>query len=211
MRERLPFGWKGLDTLTLLEAGVTRRSDGGVVVPYRLADDSTFRCKVFPRRGGSYWGPGEGLIPFSVERVAPMGDRGSRLLWVAEGESDALCLHEHVARWRGYPVDVIGLRGAGSWRPEWEQHAAGYRGVYVFPDSDPAGERMARAVTASVRSAVVAYLPPGEDVRGLLQRLGPDALDQHIIEAERVALLFAAITLNPTVATATRWLREVVL
>lgn len=211
MTASFTFGWKGLDTLTLLLAGVYQRSDGCVVVPYRLPGGAVFREKLFPPGGRSYWAPGQGLLPFGLEQLAQPGQRDRRLLWLAEGESDALALREHYASWRSYPVDVLGLPGAGTWRREWAQHVAGYQGVYVFPDGDSAGERMAAAITDSVRWAVVAYLPAGADVRGVVQRQGADELDQHIIDAERVALLYAAITLNPTVERAQRWLREVTL
>jgi DNA primase len=195
----------------LLNAGVRWRGDGAVVVPYRRPDRTTFRCKVFPASGGSYWGPGEGLLPFGLEQLRQPPERDGRLLWIAEGESDCLALRENYAAWRDYPVDALGLPGAGTWRAEWARHLAGYRGVYVFPDGDQAGERMATAITASVRWAVVTYLPAGEDVRGLVQSRGPGELDRHIVEAERVALLYAALVLNPTVARAKAWLAEVVL
>jgi hypothetical protein len=212
MTSRLPLDWKQIDSVTLLEAGGERRGDGVVCVPYRLMDGSTFRSKLFPYGGGSYWGPGEGLTPFGLERLpAAATGRIKRLIWMAEGESDALCLREHYAAWRGYPVDVLGLPGAGSWRDEWARYATGYKGVYVFPDADPAGERMAAAVTASVRWAVVVYLPAGDDVRALVQRDGPDALDEQIVEAERVAILYAAIRLHLTLDAARRWLRTVTL
>ena len=212
MISRLPLGWKGLDALVLLAAGVWQDARGLVHVPYRLPDGTAWREKIHRRGGGSYLGPGgEGVLPYGLEQVARPTDRWRRLLWLAEGESDVLCLREHYAAWRGYPVDVLGLPGAGTWRAEWARYAAGYMGVHIFPDADPAGERMAAAITSSVRWAAVSYLPPGEDVRGLVQRQGPAELDRHIIEAERVALLFAAIRLNASPAAARQWLRGVTL
>src|SRR4051812_45526603 len=65
----VPFGWKNLDTLVLFEAGCYAHSDGTIRVPYRLADGSTFREKIVGTTR-SWWGPGNGLIPFGLERVA---------------------------------------------------------------------------------------------------------------------------------------------
>ena len=52
---------------------------------------------------------------------------------------------------------------------------------------------MAAAVTRQVRRGSSSYLPAGDDVRALIQRDGPDALDQRIVDAERVALLVLAM------------------
>jgi hypothetical protein len=205
----VPLDWKGLGAVVLWEAGVRRDERGLVRVPYRLAGGTVHNEKVFGRERSWWATTGLPLIPFGLERIPDIPERRQRLLWIAEGESDALCLREHYAGWRGRPVIVLGVPGAGSWREEWAAYTLGWHARYVFPDADRAGERMARRVTE--RGGIVVWLPPGEDVREVVQRDGPEALDHHIIEAERVALLLAAMIHADTLDGARRWLREVAL
>jgi hypothetical protein len=205
---QIALGWKGIDAIVLAEAGVKRRPDGTVEVPYRLADGSTSRVKLFPPGGGSYWAPGEGLIPFGLERLAQPGRRDQRRLWIAEGESDALCLREHYAQWRGKPVDVIGLPGAATWRGEWAAHARGYASVACFADGDEAGERMADMITASITGTIRVRLPASRDVRDLLQSEGADAVDVLIVSGEADKVLWAGMCLCRTLPELERFLSE---
>lgn len=208
-RRTVPLDWKGLGAVGLWEAGVYRDDRGLVRVPYRLPGGALHNEKVFGD-GRSWWATtGLPLVPFGLECMAEPAGRERRLVWLAEGESDALCLREHCASWRDRRVDVLGLPGASTWRMAWARYVQGYEGAYVFPDRDPAGERMARAVAASVSWGIVVWLAPGDDVRGLVQRDGPDALDAHILAAEREALLLAAMRFNDTLEGTRRWLRAV--
>jgi hypothetical protein len=201
--------WKGLCGVTLLEAGVERRADGVVRVPYRDATRAEHNAKLFTPDGRSWWEQrGLPMIPFGVEQIAPPGQRDRRQVWIAEGESDALCLREHYAEWRGLSVDVIGLPGAGTWRADWAQHLDGYAAAYCFPDGDPAGERMADTVTSAVRWAIRVRLPADRDVRDLLQVDGPTALDESIMAGEAAAVLMAGMRLNRTLPELERWLAE---
>jgi hypothetical protein len=205
--------WKGIAAVTLLDAGVTRSSSGVVRVPYRDSVGAESNAKLFALDGRSWWERrGLGVTPFGLELVAPTDQRAERQLWIAEGESDALCLREHYAEWRGLPVDVIGLPGAGTWRSEWRCHLDRYAAAVCFPDGDQAGERMADAITSCTPWAIRVRLPEGRDVRDVLQHDGgADVFDRHIMDAEAIAILVAGMRLSPTLGDLGRFLSEVEL
>jgi hypothetical protein len=202
-------GWKGLDTVELLDAGVTHRSDGVVRVPYRDETGTVLNSKLFGRRGSWWEQRGLGVMPFGLERITQLEQRCRRQIWIAEGESDALALREHYAEWRGLPVDVIGLPGAGTWREEWARHLTGYAASCCFPDGDQAGERMADRITTAVGWAIRVRLPAGRDVRDVLQHDGPEALNRFITRAEECAVLLAGMRLCSTLPALQQFLSEV--
>ncbi len=209
---RVAIGWKGLDSIVLAEAGVEQLGDGLVRVPYRDASGAAWNHKVFAPSGRSWWQEsGMGLLPFGLERVARPEHRDKRLLWIAEGESDALALRGEYAAWRNLPVDVIGLPGAGTWRDEWRKHVGGYRGVFVFPDGDGAGERMADRIADTVRHVIRVRLPAGRDVRSVLQEDGADALDEYLIRGEATLIMLAGLRLCRTPDELERFISEVEL
>jgi hypothetical protein len=204
--------WKGIDAVTLLDAGVTRSSSGVVRVPYRDSMGDESNAKLFAPDGRSWWERcGLGVLPFGLELIAPTADRGERQVWIAEGESDALALRQEYAAWRGLPVDVIGLPGAGTWRDEWRCHLDGYAAAFCFPDGDQAGERMADAITSCIPWAIRVRLPAGRDVRDVIQRDGADEFDRYIMDAEAIAVLVAGMRLSPTLGDLGRFLSEVEL
>lgn len=204
-------GWKGIDAATLADAGVTRRGDGLVEIPYRLPGGAVHNVRMVSPSGRQWWRDrGLPLLPFGLESTWRIpADRGGRDVWMAEGESDALDLRSEYSEWRGHGVDVLGLPGAATWRPEWATHIAGYAGAYLFPDADRAGERMVAAVTKSVPWVVVVRLPEGRDVRDVLQADGTDKFDELIVQAEGVSLMLTAFTFCPTIAATREFLAEV--
>jgi hypothetical protein len=169
---KIPFGWKGSCTSTLLDAGVYLDLDGRVRVPYRLVDGSTFREKIFTARG-SYWGPGNGIVPFGLEALAPREQRQGCSILIAEGESDALAIRGAICGWRCDRLDVLSIPGAGTWREAWEEHIRGYLRVYVVADGDAAGRAMVDRIRGAVPVGVRPLaMPPGEDSRSIIQSLG---------------------------------------
>jgi len=102
--------WKGIGALTLLKAGVTRDRRGQVRIPYRYADGTTVKAKVFARNGQTWWSRiGVESIPLGLERLAIGDARSSRTLIIAEGESDTLAIRDALAvDHDGQPIDVIG-------------------------------------------------------------------------------------------------------
>jgi hypothetical protein len=207
----VPVGWKGLDTLVLAEAGVELLAGGLVAVPYRDVTGCAWNRKVFAPGGRSWWEEsGVGLLaPFGLERVADPARRSRRQLWIAEGESDCLALREHYAEWRNLPVDAIALPGSGTWRSEWRRHVTGYAAVYVFPDGDGAGDRMARRIAESVPWMIRVVMPPGSDVRAVLQGDGVDALDECIVSGEMAAVMLAGMRKCSSIADLEQFLAEV--
>lgn len=209
-QQQVAVGWKGLAAGVLLDAGITRSPDWTVRIPYRDATGAERNAKIVTPSGKTWWETkGVDLLPYGVERLAQPGQRDTRLLWIAEGESDALALREHYAGWRRHPVDVLGLPGAGTWRHDWRVHVAGYRGVYCFPDGDEAGTRMAEAIAASAPWVFRVFVAAGEDVRGVLQGSGgPERLDEYLIRAEAAAIYHAGMVLHPTLDGFELFLRE---
>src|SRR3954470_13704955 len=96
--ELIAVGWKGLAAGVLLDAGVTRSPDWTVRIPYRDATGAERNAKIVTPSGKSWWEQkGVDMLPFGVERPAQPGQRDTRLLWIAEGESDALALRDEYA------------------------------------------------------------------------------------------------------------------
>lgn len=191
--------WKGLSPAVLDEAGVSER-DGLVRVPYRLPDGSVQLTRVFARSGRCWWEPsGRELIPFGVEMLPHSSLLARRTaVLVCEGESDTLAAREAFAFYADDIADAyvaIGLPGAGTWRRPWRAYLEPHPLVYLCPDGDEAGRRMARAVLADVPWARGVHLPEDEDVRNLLQRDGARALDPLLDAADAGAQLDAALKL----------------
>lgn len=199
MSAQLAVDWKQLDSLTLLEAGVTRREDGTVVVPYRRPDGTTVREKLFPPRGRSYWGPGLGIIPFGLEQLAEStAERDRRNVMVCEGESDALAVRGALAVWRGDPLDVIAVPGASTWRAEWATHTRGCLRLYAAADGDAAGRAMADRILGDVPGLRLVRMPEGEDARSVIHQRGVDVFCQLLAGADLAACQALAFRLAAT-------------
>ncbi len=119
---------------------------------------------------------------------------------LAEGESDCLSLRGEIAEWRGQPLDVLGLPGAATWRPEWARYLRRYTAVYLFPDGDEAGARLAHNVSRDVPHVIRVQIPAGLDVRDVIERAGGDQIEELIVDAEAAAIAHAAIKASPTLA-----------
>lgn len=185
--------WKGLPSWVLADAGVWLEG-GLVVVPYRTSAGELYADRVIAGSGRRWWSPGDGrpVIPFGLDRLERLAFRRYRALAICEGESDALALS---AAFKGDGVDVLGVPGAGTWKPEWAVHAVGYSAVYVAGDGDAAGRTLDAAVYRDVPGSMSLRLPDGADVRALLQADGPDAVLELIRQADwqqRVGLAFTA-------------------
>jgi|GEM_PF-3127340 len=159
--------WKGLPLWVLADAGV-RFEDGLVVIPYRTAPGELYAERVIAQDGRRWWRPGDGrpVIPFGLDRLERPAFRQYRALAICEGESDGLAFS---AAFAGDGVDVLGVPGAGTWKPEWAMHTAGYAAVYVAGDGDDAGRMLDAVVYRDVPGAMLLRLPDGADLRALLQ------------------------------------------
>jgi DNA primase len=129
------------------------------------------------------------LIPWGLETLHDVRDR--RAIVVTEGESDCLSVRATIAAIEPSTelegVDVIALPGSKTWHAEWVEYLAGYATVYIAADGDQAGREMTAAILADYPSARPVLLPEGIDCRELLQRYGPDALDDYFVAADRKA------------------------
>ena len=120
------------------------------------------------------------LLPFGLEtRTDPPHDRG---LLIAEGESDALALRPHFH----FAYDVVGIPGAHTWRAEWARYCEPYAIGYVLGDGDEAGRAFSAAVEGDVPQIRGVAVPDDDDVRSLIQREGPGAIDWLLDEADRL-------------------------
>jgi hypothetical protein len=203
--------WKGLAAWVLAEAGVEERG-GLVCIPYRRLDGDVHNWRVFTAAGRCWWSEaGKGLIPFGLERLprSRLLCRRTGLL-LCEGESDALaCRQALAAFYADDHVDeyvVLGLPGSRTWRRQWRRYLEPFPLVYLLPDGDEAGRRMAAAVLADVPWARLVRLQDGDDCRSLLQREGPRSLDRYFDAADRVAHLDAAFRLASSIEEAERLL-----
>jgi DNA primase len=177
--------WKGINRWELERAGVARRADGVVEVPYRYPDGSTYATKQFATRRSWWTGvdPEVGLIPFGLETLARATAARSLAILVCEGESDTLAARQHL----GGAFDVIGAPGSGTWKPEWAEWVAPYGFVYALGDGDDAGHTFSWRVLRDVEHTRVVAIPAGEDVRHLLQTRGRRALETLIARADAEA------------------------
>jgi hypothetical protein len=198
-------GWKGL-RLDVLQAAGVEHERGTVRVPYRDLAGRELYCKRFGSNGRSWYEPaGIELVPFGLETLPPVGSRWPRysVLLLCEGESDALCVRDVLARERA-DVLAIALPGAGSWRDSWRSYVEPFPRVYVLGDGDEPGRRMNYRVRSAVPWASPVWLPEGSDVRSLLQA-DADALWPFLARADEDARLGTALALSPDLGTM-RWL-----
>jgi 5S rRNA maturation endonuclease (ribonuclease M5) len=196
---RVPWGYKGLPDVVLIDAGV--RIDGRTItIPYRSPGGAVHNRRVIDEAGQWWQTRGLSLILFGLELVPEVETRKHRQLWICEGESCTLALRGEIAEWRGLPVDTIGVPGATTWRSEWAHYLHEYAAVYLFPDGDEAGNRLAQNVTRDVPHVIRVHLPAGLDVRDVIQRDGGDRLEELIVEAETAAFAFAAFRASDTLA-----------
>jgi len=193
--------WKGISGQVLAAAGIHADEAGRTIVPYRKTDGTDAFVKVFAPDGRTwYWPAGVELIPYGLETLPPPCTGRYRAALVAEGESDFLALWEAFQLRedaRAIAYHVIGLPGAGTWRPEWRVFLAPFHLVYLLGDGDRPGRAMNRAVRRDVPWARPVELPDGEDARSLLQAGGIEALLIYLNLADANARIAAALDLSP--------------
>ncbi len=194
-----PLTWKGIGRVTLSLAGVTARH-GRVRIPYRLANGAEHNARLIG--GPRCWWERRGLelVPFGLEQLPSAARAARSVLFIAEGESDALMIRDQVGEHDGRTTYAIGLPGAGTWRAEWVSLAARFERVYLVPDADAAGERMARMVLDDVDWARRVCLPTGEDARSVVRAYGVGRFCSFIDQADQDAALWDAIRTADTLA-----------
>ena len=93
---------------------------------------------------------------------------------ICEGELDAVILAQ-------LGLDAVAMPGADTWRPHHKRMLAGFSRVWVWSDPDEAGQKLANAITQSLRQAKVVRLRDG-DVSDNHLKYGGDALLELIKE-----------------------------
>lgn len=100
-------------------------------------------------------------------------ERAEQLGYIAitEGEFDAMILTAECG------IPAVGVPGVDTWKahPEWPLLFDGFTKVYMFPDQDEAGEKLARRIEADLESAVIINLP-GKDVNESFLEYGADLI-----------------------------------
>jgi DNA-binding transcriptional ArsR family regulator len=178
---------KKLEPFYLDALGVqnSRRSGGGVEIPYYYAEDDA-PCAVRYRVSMSgpkrfLWRKGDKPALYGLWMLRHWRDTSGhavRLLLV-EGESDAQTL------WR-YGFPALGIPGASSWQGEWAAHLEGFE-VYLWLEPDEAAKRLLASVAESLPEVRVIQAPSGrkdisechvagDDVPTLVQTLMAAAL-----------------------------------
>lgn len=197
--------WKGISYLVLEQAGFEFVGDL-VALPYRQPDGTVHNRRIIAPSGRCWWeATGLEVIPFGLETLPPESEAREWALLLTEGESDALATREHFA---GVTADspvrgwcVLGMPGAGTWRPAWRRWLAPFPLVYLLGDGDEAGRNLNARVKRDAPWARSLWLPEGEDVRSILQKHGAAALDPLFARADEDARLWASFMLAPDVET----------
>jgi hypothetical protein len=190
--------WKGLSFATLIEAGIT--TDGTIVrVPYRTSATREWNAKLHVR-GRSWWEQaGRPLLPFGLETLPVSSCAAGCMVFVCEGESDALAIREHFGSIDDQATYALGIPGAGTWRREWRRYVAPFPLVYVCPDGDEAGRRFARRVLTDVPWARTVPIPLREDTRSVIQSYGVEEFVRLIDRADEMARLTGTFLMAETV------------
>jgi hypothetical protein len=130
---------KRLPVAFLRELGVEDLPGGGVAIPYRDVDGADLYRRERDRPGGPRFRQPAGvrLRPYGLDRL----DAARRVghAYLTEGESDTWALWHH-----GLPA--LGLPGSNTAKVLETEYLAGLDTLYLLPDADQAGERMAEGV-----------------------------------------------------------------
>ena len=157
--------WKFLPQWVLDDAGIETMG-GTTEIPYFAESGVLHNTRVINYWGKQYWAEtGRGLIPYGLQWLASLEDAAARSLFLCEGESDALALRTL----REPGMDVLGLPGASTFRPEFLRYAGRYAHVYVCGDGDTAGYKFNCSVKEAWPSVRVVELPKGQDIRTVTQ------------------------------------------
>ena len=120
---------------------VPNSGGGWRVAYYQDRDLGASRVKWLSPRGAS-------PVPYNLESLECEDLAG---VVVCEGPADTITAALSLDDLEN--VAVIGIPGSGAWRAEWGRLLDGLR-VVIAADNDPAGEKLAAAVRASVRTPV---------------------------------------------------------
>lgn len=146
-----------------------------IVIPYLSALD-----EVVTIRFRNIAGYGPKYISFTGDppRIynAKALDRGTRGICITEGEFDA-----QISELCGLPT--VGVPGATSWNPIWNQLFAGYPEVFVLQDDDEAGRDLAHKIMKELPGARSVVMNGG-DVNEFYLTHGRDALRAKVLGGE---------------------------
>lgn len=122
---------------------------------------------------GKQWNEPSGI---SIEDTIPFTTRlGERILFVCEGESDALSLASNIEA-VGIAPTIVACPGASAFPSSWAGLFANYDVIYVVPDADDAGERLADRVCSLLPRTRHVLLPAGMDLCDVIVDMGVGAL-----------------------------------
>lgn len=195
----------------LLDAGVVEE-DGLVYVPYYRPDRELHNRRVFAPDGRCWWETsGVDLLPYGLETLPPRRDVSRSVIFVCEGESDALTVRSGFAGTADGTIlhfCALGVPGATTWRSEWAQYLRPYPTIYLLGDGDDAGRSLNARIRLDVPWARPVWLPDGRDARDIIQRNGAVALDLYLDRADREARIRAAFIRAESLSEFEALLRE---
>jgi hypothetical protein len=196
MRNPPPFGWKGLESMVLAEAGVELLPSDVIRVPFRDVDGTELNAKLWPRPPRRPWWEhsGRGVSLFGLEQLDRIDQHQNATIVICEGEPDALAVREAFAvDHDGAPVITLGVPGASAWQTGWAAHLRRFYRIYVAGDGDLAGHRLNQDVRGSMPWVRPLAMPVGMDCRDVIQVDGRDAFLELLDRADAVAMLTAAL------------------
>ncbi len=186
------------DFLKSLEVYERRKSEfSRVHIPYFDKYGQRTGVKIYQSLNDStrsIWQKGSHITPYGLWRTdQPLrdcnGNGGSNnKIILVEGESNAQTL------WF-YGYRAFGVPGATAWKPEWDEHLAGYE-VFVWQEPDDGGKHFVERVGANLENIKILYPPEnrkdisechiaGDDIPELISCLLESAVPFSKIQDEK--------------------------
>lgn len=163
-----------------------------VVMPYYSAEGRlSLRHRVALTGDRFRWVRGSKVSLYGLQHLDRLRKHG----WVVlvEGETDTVQLLQ-----RGIPA--LGVPGVDTWKQEWKKQLEGFEKIYVWQETDKAGQKLAQALCHTIPTAFVITAPPFAkdpcELAAMAKDKFKDAFDALIAQAKQLSLP-ASLTSRP--------------